>query len=283
VPVSKYDMETIIDKLRHFAFRYYRYQLEDAVASLEPHSSATVNGLVDALSFEDSDVRLLAIQTLGELGEKAEAALPAMIRSLADERRLVRIAALEPVASFGEMAKDAVPILEQWLEFKEDEFSRVSAAGHIAMIDPNRIGEMSQLLRAAIDDNSLATKQAEWLLEELKSPTKHVKKPQDRDKPELTVQQLVTLLQEPHPDHDFFDPEPDALTQQQLRNRFTADTIQHLALNELVEHRAKEAVPDIFRFIESSATSPEVRYHATRVVFDITGEWQRSLTQTAAP
>lgn len=273
MPVSKYNMETIIDQLRHFAERYYRYQLVDALTSLEPHTEATIAALGDALSFEDSDVRLLAIQILGELGEKAEAALPAMIEALADESRLVRIAALEPVALFGIKAKDAVPILEQWLAFKDDEFSRVSAAGHIAMIDSTRVAEMSQVLRAAIDGNGMATKQAEWLLKELKSPTKQVKKPQSCCESELTVQQLVTLLREPHPNHEFFDPELNAHTQKQLSHQFSSDTIQHVALGELVKIRAKEAVDDILCLIERPVTSEEIRLHAAQAVFDITGRF----------
>jgi hypothetical protein len=93
-----------INQLRHFAYRFYRYQLDDSLASLEPHTQATVADLANALTDEDSDVRLLSLQICGRLGEKAEAALPAMTEALADERRLVRIAALEPVAMFGSKA-----------------------------------------------------------------------------------------------------------------------------------------------------------------------------------
>lgn len=160
----------IIDQLRHFAARDYRYQLGDALASLEPHTDATVAGLADALTDEDSDVRLLASRLLKELNSQAE-------------------------------QNDAI---------------------------------------------------------------------QDRYEPRLTVAQLVTLLREPNPDHDFFEPEENVGDQQTLELDYSTDAIRHVALCELVEHRAKEAVPDILLLIESPELSEEVRLHAARAVFDIT-------------
>lgn len=100
--------------------------------------------------------------------------------------------------------------------------------------------------------------------------------------PRLTVEQLITLLREPHPDHDFFDPEPNEV-QRQLRTEFSPDAIQHVALSELVEVRAREAVPDILILIEDPSTSPQVRLHAARAVYDITGAQHRRLYQDAAP
>ncbi len=110
------DHGPIIGRLRHYAQFEYRYQLEDALASLWPHTSTTAAAaaLSKALSDDDSDVRLLAIEILSKLGTKAESALPAMIRALNDEHRLVRIAAVEPVAAFGLKVIDAIPILESW-------------------------------------------------------------------------------------------------------------------------------------------------------------------------
>ncbi|MCR9210883.1 MAG: HEAT repeat domain-containing protein [bacterium] len=265
------DHRAITDQLRHFASLNYRYQLEDTLASLEPHSEATVICLADALSDEGSDVRLLTIKILGLLGTKAQLALSAMIRALDDGCRIVRIAALEPVASFGTKAIDAIPILETWLEQSEDEFSRVSAAGHIPMIDPMRINEMSQLLRAATIDDSAIRQQAKWLLEKLQSPSMHDDVTAEFNEPKLTVQQLVTLLREPHPNHDFFEHERKSFEQQKLRAEFSPDAIQHVALGQLVDQRATEAVDDILCLIESPATTEEIRLHAEQTLFDITG------------
>jgi HEAT repeat protein len=163
------DHITTIDQLRHFAPLDYRYQLEDALASLEPHTKATFAGLTEALSDENPEVRFLATQILDELDSEAETTI-------------------------------------------------------------------------------------------------------DCYEPRLTVEQLVTLLREPHPDHEFFEPEEDACDQQQLRWEFSPEAIQHVALCELVEQRAAEAVPDILLLIERPSANEEVRLHAARAVFDITGE-----------
>lgn len=159
---------TIIEQLRHFAPLNYRYQIEDALASLRPHTEATFAGLTEALRDEDPDVRFLATQILDELDSEVEATT-------------------------------------------------------------------------------------------------------DCYEPRLTIEQLVALLREPHPDHDFFEPEVNVGDQQKLELDYSSDAIRHVALCELVEHRAKEAVPDILRLIESPALSEGVRLHATRAVFDITG------------
>ena len=91
---------------------------------------------------------IFALKILEDCEGDTEAALPAMIRALEDEDRIVRIAALEPVAAFGEKAMSAVPILLKWIE-SDDEFSRVSAAGHVLMIDPSKADEMIPVLEPA--------------------------------------------------------------------------------------------------------------------------------------
>lgn len=261
---------TVIEQLRHFAPLEYRYQLDDVLTLLWPHTEATVICLADALSDEDSDVRLLSVQILGLMETKAHPALPAMIRALDDKCRIVRIAALEPVASFGTQAIDAIPILETWLEQTEDEFSSVIAAGHIPRIDAHRTSEMSVLLEQAISSNGAVTQHAQCLLSELKSPTNHGKTIPEHRNPTLTVEQLVMLLREPHPDHDFFEAELNPYDQQKLRADYSPDAIQHVALCELVEQRAREAVSDILFLIKSPTTTEDVRLHATQAVFDIT-------------
>lgn len=172
IDTSMNDYNKIIDRLRHFAPRDYRYQLEDALASLEPHTDATIAGLADALSDDDSEVRLLADRLLEELKPQPE------------------------------------------------------------------------------DNDSML----------------------GRYEPRLTVEQLVTLLREPHPDHEFFESEEDVCDQRQLRREYSPNAIRHVALCELVELRATEAVTDILLLIESPALTEEVRLHAARAVFDITGE-----------
>lgn len=161
------DKTEIIDRLRQLSTRHDPDRLDDALESLAPHDESVVSALAKALSDNDDEVRLLAVEILGELGPKAEPVLPAMIRALEDEDRIVRIAALPPVAAFGEKAKAAVPILEKWIS-SDDDFSRVSAAGHILMVDPSRSDDMMpELMKALASENTVIQRQARWLLGEL--------------------------------------------------------------------------------------------------------------------
>ena len=149
-----------------FAKRHAPDRLDDALKSLAPHEHI-VAALAEALSEEDDQVRLLAVEILRELGPKAELVLPAMIRALEDEDRIVRMAALEPVASFGRKAVGAVPVLEKWLS-SDDQFSRVSAAGHIVMIERSRADDMLPVQAEALSsENTMIRRQSEWLLDEL--------------------------------------------------------------------------------------------------------------------
>jgi HEAT repeat protein len=164
------DHNDIIDLLRRFSTRHDPDRLDDAVASLAPHDETIVAALAEALTDDDAEVRLLAVEVLRELGPKAEAVLPAVIRALEDSDRIVRIASLEPVAAFGEKAMDAVPILEKWLS-NSPEFDKVSAAGHILMIDPSKSDEMMPFIDEALaSDNTMIQRQAEWLLDQLGTP-----------------------------------------------------------------------------------------------------------------
>ena len=113
------------------------------------------------------DIRILAVRVLGELGNKAEPALPAMIEALKDPHRIVRICALEPVAAFGAKAMDAVPILLKWIG-SDDEFSHVSAIGHILKIDPTKADELIPVLVEALEGNDFVIQRhAAWLLGQL--------------------------------------------------------------------------------------------------------------------
>jgi hypothetical protein len=164
------DRNDIIDLLRHFATRHDPDRLGDVLNSLAPHDESVVAALAEALTDEDDEVRLLAVEILRELGPKAEPVLPTMIRALEDENRIVRIASLEPVAAFGEKAMDAVPILEKWRS-NSPEFDKVSAAGHILMIDPSKTVEMMPFLDEALaSENTMIQRQAQWLLDELGVP-----------------------------------------------------------------------------------------------------------------
>ena len=101
------------------------------------------------------------------MDESTEPALPAMIEALKDPHRIVRICALEPVASFGAKAKAAVPILEEWIGI-EDQFSHVSAIGHILKIDPSKADELLPILIESLESDDFGIQcQKAWLLGQL--------------------------------------------------------------------------------------------------------------------
>ena len=62
---------------------------------------------------------------------------------------------------------DAVPILEKWIG-SDDEFSHVSAAGHILMIDPTKSEELLPILVESLESDDFSIRrQTEWLLGQL--------------------------------------------------------------------------------------------------------------------
>ena len=122
------DNKNIIELLRTFAYLGDPDRVFNTEQALRLFGDKTVSALADALGNSDADIRILAVRVLGELGNKAEPALPAMISALTDPHRIVRFAALEPVAAFGAKAMDAVPILLKWIG-SDDKFSHVSATG----------------------------------------------------------------------------------------------------------------------------------------------------------
>ena len=161
------DNNHIIAVLRTFAYLGDPDRVFNTEQALRPFGDKTVSALADALGNSDADIRILAVRVLGELGNEAEPALPAMIRALQDPHRIVRICALEPVASFGAKALDAVPILLKWIG-SDDKFSHVSAVGHILMIDRSRADDLLPILIESLDsDDFMIQCQAAWLLGQL--------------------------------------------------------------------------------------------------------------------
>ena len=72
----------IIDLLRSFALRHYPYRVEDALDALTVIPDGHVKGLTQSLADEDEELRLLAVEILYSMGQKAELALPALIEAL---------------------------------------------------------------------------------------------------------------------------------------------------------------------------------------------------------
>ncbi|QDT24391.1 HEAT repeat domain-containing protein [Gimesia chilikensis] len=157
----------IIELLRTFAHRTDPDRVFDAEQALQPFGDEIVPALTKSLNDPDPDLRILALKILEHIDQNTEPALPAMIEALEDDHRTVKIAALTPVASFGAKAIDAVPILEKWIG-SDDEFSHVSAAGHILMIDPTRSKELLSVLLKALESDDIGIRcQTAWLLGQL--------------------------------------------------------------------------------------------------------------------
>ena len=86
------------------------------------------------------------------------------VSSADDPRRIVRIAAIGPVAAIGAKVADADSILEKWIG-SDDEFSHVTAAGHILMIDPTKPEELLPVLIEALQSDDFGIRcQTAWLL-----------------------------------------------------------------------------------------------------------------------
>lgn len=147
------DSAPIIDLLRSsFAIRHDPWRVEDAVDAMSVFPANHIAALAEALTDQDDELRLLAVEVLYSLGQKAEPALSALIESLDDEDRIVRVAVVAPVAAFGHKAAAAVPILESWLP-SDDEFSRVTAAAAIIRIDPSRADDVLPVLIHALESD----------------------------------------------------------------------------------------------------------------------------------
>lgn len=157
----------IIELLCTFAHRTDPDRVFDAEQALQPFGDEIVLALSEALKDPDVDLRILALKILEHFDGNTEPALPAMIQALTDPNRSVRIAALAPVASFGSKVIDAIPILETWIG-NENEFSHVSAVGHILMIDPMKSKELMPVLLKSLESNDFGIRcQAAWLLGQL--------------------------------------------------------------------------------------------------------------------
>tara|TARA_R110002049_G_scaffold215606_1_gene387098 strand:+ start:54931 stop:55524 length:594 start_codon:yes stop_codon:yes gene_type:complete len=154
----------ILELFRTFAHRTDSDRVLDTEQALQPFGDDIVPTLIKALKDPDFEIRILALKILEHFDGNTKLALSAMIKALDDPNRIVRIAALTPVASFGEKAIDAVPILETWIG-SDDEFSHVSAAGHILMIDPSKADELVPVLLKALESDDIGIRcQTVWLL-----------------------------------------------------------------------------------------------------------------------
>ena len=81
-----------------------------------------VEELIETLGHQDQDVRRGAARSLGEIGEDAKVAVPALIQAVQQDKH-ARIRAARALGRIGEGAKDAVSALIQALQ-DQDQYVR---------------------------------------------------------------------------------------------------------------------------------------------------------------
>jgi len=116
--------------------------------------------LIDLLADDDPEMRLLAIDVLGELQPDVRS-FPGLIAALDDPDPLVRVWAASLVVEFGARAKAAIPALERWftsdasMTVARQEWFRVTAADTIVRIDSSRTDVLPVLLEVLESRNPL--------------------------------------------------------------------------------------------------------------------------------
>jgi HEAT repeat protein len=126
-PTVLYD---VIDALVHKSPEVRREAatfLGDTASRRETWITNIVPVLIDALSDQESSVRVRTAQALCLLAEKARLAVPALIDALHDEESYVRQWAATALGSIGPSAEAAIPALTEAL-LDEDQFVRDEAS-----------------------------------------------------------------------------------------------------------------------------------------------------------
>ena len=107
-----------------------------SLGELGPRSAVAVPDLVKVTKGDNLLLRLEATIALGKIASNPQAAVPALTSLLSDKDSILRNAAIESLRSFGPDAKSALPQLQPLLKSKEPQTS-VTAASAIASIVGN--------------------------------------------------------------------------------------------------------------------------------------------------
>jgi len=100
----------------------------NTLGNLGEHAAPAVPALIECLEDRDPDVRKSAVGALGNLGEHAAPAGPALINCLEDSSDFVRSSAADALGNLGEHAAPAVPALIKCAEHREGSVRRSAAA-----------------------------------------------------------------------------------------------------------------------------------------------------------
>ncbi len=127
----------------------------DALEELERFGDDLIPGLIECLADGHPDVRHQAVQLLGAVRPRSDAAVPALIERLDDEDWLIVTSVILALGDYGELAAAAIPQIEPWLE-NPNEYLRVLAATTIVKLDPSRTEFLPGILDATHSDHPVA-------------------------------------------------------------------------------------------------------------------------------
>lgn len=124
----------------------------NACYALNAVGRASVGALQNALKDTPVNVRANAAEALGDLGTKAEAAVPSLIEALQDEANAVRVRAIEALGTTSQSSSCAVPDLAKALE-EDNEGIKRTAVFALARIGENAADAVEGLENLLFDDN----------------------------------------------------------------------------------------------------------------------------------
>lgn len=116
------------------------------------YQGKTTSQWIEALKSNDAGLRFTAAWALGEIGEHAVAAVPALIEAFKDEHRNVRWNSLEAVGKIGPGATAAIPALTEILKHPEDTM-RWRAAWALGGIGPTAASAVPSLTELLTDES----------------------------------------------------------------------------------------------------------------------------------
>jgi len=106
---------------------------------------------IQQLGAKEEDERVHAAWSLGQIGPKAKAAVPALAKALSDPSREVRVAAGEALAQLEDEAAPAVPALLAALRDEDGEV-RAKAAAALGVVGPPAASEAIPMLIGGLRD-----------------------------------------------------------------------------------------------------------------------------------
>jgi len=120
---------------------------------------ATVDALIDGIESNNRGVAILSLDALEwivsqrQFGDEPLKALPAAVAALRHDDRLVRASAIDAVGEFGELAVEATPALLK-IVHTDEEYLRIIAAAALLEVSQDHEEEIRSVLEAAIESGN---------------------------------------------------------------------------------------------------------------------------------